>query len=199
MERLPADAKPDDVADVLVDEGYVVVSGLLPPAGIERAQRELRDVLARTPTGRNSFEGFTTRRVYALFAKTRAFDAPAIDPLLLGVLDRVLGSYQLSAPVGIQIGPGEQAQVLHFDESVYPLERAVSPVVVNTMWPLDPFTVANGATRIVPGSHRWPAGRIPTDDDPLVYAEIDPGDALFYLGNLWHGGGANTTDAPRLG
>src|SRR3954451_16533623 len=56
----------------------------------------LRDVLDRTPTGRNDFECFSTRRIYALFAKTRAFDALALHPLLLQVLDDVLGpSYQL--------------------------------------------------------------------------------------------------------
>ena len=68
-----------------------------------------------------------------------AFDAAAIHPLLLGVFDRVLGHYQLSAPTGIQIGPGEQAQVLHRDDSVYPLPPDFPNVVVNTMWTLDDF------------------------------------------------------------
>jgi hypothetical protein len=144
----------DGVVERLTDNGYAIVSGMMSPEQVDVARTDLRRLLDSTPTGRNSFEGFTTQRVYALFAKTRTFDQAAIHPLLLGVLDRLLGHYQLSAPVGIQIGPGEEAQVLHRDESVYPLPRPHPPVVVNTMWP---------------------------------------------LGDLWHGGGANKTERPRLG
>src|SRR5205823_3038914 len=129
------------------------VEGMMTPDTAAEARASLQSVLASTPEGRNAFEGFKTRRVYALFAKTRAFDGPAVHPLLLGVLDRVLGHYQLSAPTGIQIGPGEKAQVLHCDEGIYPLPREFPDVVLNTMWALDDFTEANGATRLIPGSH----------------------------------------------
>ena len=190
---------PSEVADRLLSDGYVMVANALSPPAVEAARADLRRVLDETPTGRNSFEGFSTRRVYALFAKTRTFDDPAIDPLLLGVLDRVLGHYQLSAPVAIQIGPGEKAQTLHRDQGVYPLPADHPPVVVNTMWPLDEFTEANGATRLIPGSHRWAPDRVPDGGEEMVTATMSPGTALFYLGNLWHSGGANTTDRPRLG
>ena len=113
------------------------------------------------PPGATPFEGYSTQRVYALFAKTRLFDRAATDPLLLDVLDQVLGHYQLSAPVGIRIGPGEQAQILHRDDSIYPVPEPHPPLVVNTMWPLDEFTAANGATRFIPGSHAWEPGRQP--------------------------------------
>ena len=134
--------------------------------------------------------------MYALFAKTRAFDGPATHPLLRGVLDRVLGPHQLSAPVGIQIGPGEKAQVLHRDDGIYPLPTPHPDVVVNTMWCFDDFTEANGATRLVPGSHR--RDERPEESETVV-AEMPAGSVLFYPGSLWHGGGANRTDRPRLG
>ena len=189
----------DLVTDGLRRDGYVVVQGLLPTDEVRSARDDLLRVLESTRTGRNSFEGFATRRVYALFKKTRAFDAPAVHPLVLGVLDRVLGHYQLSAPVGIQIGPGEHAQVLHRDDGIYPLPRPHPPVVVNTMWPLDDFTEANGATRIVAGSHLWPPERAADASSETFAAEMPAGSVMFYLGNLWHGGGANRTDRPRLG
>jgi ectoine hydroxylase-related dioxygenase (phytanoyl-CoA dioxygenase family) len=111
----------------------------------------------------------------------------------------VLGHYQLSAPVGIRIGPGEQAQMLHRDDAIYPLPEPHPPVVINTMWPLDEFTEDNGATRLVAGSHRWEPGRQPAPEDQLLTATMAPGSAMFYLGSLWHGGGANRTSRPRLG
>jgi ectoine hydroxylase-related dioxygenase (phytanoyl-CoA dioxygenase family) len=188
-----------DVARRLIDDGYVIVSGMMSSGGLRAAGTDLNRVLATTPTGRNSFEGHATQRVYALFAKTRTMDAAATHPLLLAVLDEVLGHYQLSAPVGIRIGPGEQAQMLHRDDSVYPLPQPGPPVVVNTMWPFDEFTAANGATRLVPGSHRWAPGRRPGPGDKVVTATMTPGSAMFYLGSLWHGGGANRTARPRLG
>jgi ectoine hydroxylase-related dioxygenase (phytanoyl-CoA dioxygenase family) len=188
-----------DVAQRLMDDGYVIVTGMMTDDHVRAARADLDRVLAATPTGRNFFEGFSTQRVYALFAKTRLFDQAAIDPMLTEVLDLVLGPHQLSAPVGIRIGPGEKAQILHRDDSVYPLPEPYPPVVVNTMWPLDEFTAANGATRFIPGSHRWEPGRAPTPDDEVVQATMSPGAAMFYLGSLWHGGGANQTGAPRLG
>jgi ectoine hydroxylase-related dioxygenase (phytanoyl-CoA dioxygenase family) len=188
-----------DVARRLVDDGYVIVSDMMSPPDVHAARADLDRVLGATPTGRNAFEGFATQRVYALFAKTRMFDQVAIHPLLLEVLDQVLGHYQLSAPVGIRIGPGEDAQILHRDDSVYPLPQPHPPVVVNTMWPLDEFTAANGATRFIPGSHAWEPGRQPAAADPIETAAMSPGSVMFYLGSLWHGGGANRTQHPRLG
>lgn len=179
-------------------EGMCVVEGMLGPEEVGRARLSLERILDDTPRGRNDFEGFDTRRVYALFAKTRAFDQPATDPLLLGVLDRLLGHYQLSAPTGIQIGAGEKPQILHRDESVYPLPASFPEVVLNTMWALDDFTEANGATRFVPGSHRW-GDRQPDGSERLECAVMPAGAVAFYVGKLWHGGGANTSSRARLG
>ncbi len=188
----------DLVVAALERDGYAVVADLLPALELAMARHDMRRVLAGTPGGRNPFEGAHTKRVYALFAKTRAFDGPATHPLVLGVLDRVLGHCQLSAPTGIEIGPGEVAQILHHDDAIYPLPRPHAEVVLNTMWALDDFTEANGATRIVPGSHGWTEEQ-PDGHTPTVAAEMPAGSVLFYLGSVWHGGGANTTERARLG
>jgi hypothetical protein len=189
------------VADVLADldrDGYSIVPGVLSRDETESIREELTAIAGAIPYGRNSFEGFHTQRIYALFKKTRRMDGPATRPLVLGVLDKVLGNYQLSAPTGILIGPGEPAQVLHHDDGVYPLPRPHDQVVLTCMWPFDDFTERNGATRLVPGSHRW-TDRRPDDTTEVTIAEMPAGSVLFYVGTLWHGGGANRSDRPRLG
>ncbi len=189
------------VADVLADldtDGYSIVPGIFDRAEAERIRAELTAIAEDVPCGRNAFEGFHTRRIYALFRKTRLLDGAATHPLVLGVLDEVLRHYQLSAPTGILIGPGEPAQVLHHDDAVYPLPRPHDQVVVTCMWPFDDFTEVNGATRLVPGSHRW-VERSPDDSTAVTIAEMPAGSVMFYVGTLWHGGGANRSDRPRLG
>lgn len=189
----------DRVLSEIEDRGYSVVEHLLPAEVAAAKRAELSAVLERTPTGRNEFEGYLTRRIYALFAKTRAFDDCAVHPLVEQVAESMLGPHQLSAPTGIEIGPGEPAQVLHRDDSIYPLPTPHQEVVLNTMWALDDFTVANGATRFVPGSHRWEGDRYPSEEAEIVQAEMPAGSVIFYSGHVFHGGGANNTDRPRLG
>jgi ectoine hydroxylase-related dioxygenase (phytanoyl-CoA dioxygenase family) len=198
MVTLTAAAGVDAVTATLDRDGYAIVEGILSPEEARAKRSELTRILESTPTGRNDFEGFATRRIYALFAKTRAFDEPATHPLVLGVLDRVLGNYQLRAPVGIEIGPGETAQNLHRDDGIYPIPPPHPEFVVNTMWALDDFTEANGATHVVPGSHRW-TDRRPDENTASVRALMPAGSVMFFLGSVFHGGGANTTDRPRLG
>jgi ectoine hydroxylase-related dioxygenase (phytanoyl-CoA dioxygenase family) len=188
----------DAVVETLHRDGYAVVEGVIDREAAAAKRAELAEIFARTPSGRDDFEGHLTRRIYALFAKTRALDELATHPLILDVLDRVLVDYQLSAPTGIQIGPGEVAQPLHPDDALYPIPRPHQELVVNVMWPLEDFTAANGATRVVPGSHRWIDG-VPGPDTETVPVEMPAGSALIYLGSLWHGGGANTTDHARIG
>ena len=189
----------DEIVAAMQQDGYVIVERVLDADRVAAMRAELQRVLETTPTGRNTFEGFATKRIYRLFAKTRIFDDLAIHPVMLAVLDRMLGHYQLSAPTGIQIGPGEPAQILHRDDSIYPLPEPHGEVVLNTMWAFDDFTSVNGATRFLPGSHRWPTDRQPTDDDPIVQTEMPAGSVAFYTGSVLHGGGANNSEAPRLG
>ena len=199
LERLTRETA--DIASVvrlLERDGFAIVEDYLSEEQVAAKRADLQRILDELPTGRNDFEGTSTKRIYALFAKTRAFDAEAIDPLVVGVLDRVLGPAQLSAPVGISIGPGETAQPLHTDDAVYPLPAPKPELVLNTMWALDDFTEANGATRVVPGSHRWATP--PSEEEAEVVRAVMPaGSVMFFLGSVTHGGGANDTDRSRLG
>ena len=113
----------------------------------------------------------------------------------------VLGEgFLVSSIASVSIGPGESAQPIHADDQMMRLDKPHSPTVCNTMWALTDFTEANGATRLVPGSHhlRTPKYREVEGLDSIP-AEMAKGSVLIWTGSLWHGGGANTTDTWRTG
>ncbi|HLM96947.1 MAG TPA: phytanoyl-CoA dioxygenase family protein, partial [Acidimicrobiales bacterium] len=127
----------DDIVAGLAASGYATIPDAVSDEQVDTARHDLEEILEHTPAGRDDFEGRNTRRVYALFAKTRALDAMATHPVVLGVLNQVLGHYHLSAPAAIAIGPGEVAQPLHPDDAIYPVPRPHQELVVNVMWPLE--------------------------------------------------------------
>jgi hypothetical protein len=178
------------VLEDLQRDGYVIRRDVFDPEPVRDA---LGPILAATPHGRNDFEGFATRRAYGLLAKTRVLDDLILDPVSLELAAGVLGDFLLSALVAIQIGPGESAQHAHMDDSIYPLPRPHPTVILNSMWAVDDFTEANGATFLFPGSH------VHGEQRERIVAEMPAGSVILYLGTLLHGGGANTTDRPRLG
>jgi ectoine hydroxylase-related dioxygenase (phytanoyl-CoA dioxygenase family) len=113
-----------------------------------------------------------------------------------GVLD---AGCLVSSLSSISIDPGETAQPLHADDTLLNLPRPHPPLVCNSMWALTDFTAQNGATRVVPGSHRWsgqPAYGARYDSVP---AEMAQGSVLIWNGSLWHGGGANESSGRRVG
>ena len=176
--------------------GCVVVERLAPVEQLDRIEAELEPYLDATPAGGDEFTGHNTRRTGSLLARSPSFGALAAHPLVLGALDRVLGdhatSYQLHLTQVIEIGPGEPAQLVHRDQwafDFFPFPAGFE-VECHTMWAMSDFTEENGATRVIPGSHEWEDKLRPTVDE-TVPAEMPKGSVLFYLGSLYHGGGAN--------
>jgi ectoine hydroxylase-related dioxygenase (phytanoyl-CoA dioxygenase family) len=169
-------------ADALVDE-------------LERLERDLGSEPAD-----NDFEGRQTWRVYNLLAHGALFEAIPVDPAVLPVVESVLDPGCLvSSLSSIAIGPGERAQPVHADDQLLPLPKPHLPTVCNTMWALTDFTEGNGATRVVPGSHRAASSPEYGRDHDTVPAEMPKGSVLVWHGSLWHGGGANTTAERRVG
>jgi ectoine hydroxylase-related dioxygenase (phytanoyl-CoA dioxygenase family) len=183
------------------EAGYAVVENAIDlelvdalVVALERLEREL----GARPAG-NSFEGAHTVRIYNLLARGRAFEQVPVHDSILPIVEGVLDpGCLISSLSSIAIDPGETAQPIHADDMVIPLEKPHAPIVCNSMWALTDFTAANGATRLVPGSHRQPnpeyGGKYET-----VAAEMPKGSVLIWDGALWHGGGANTTDRRRIG
>jgi ectoine hydroxylase-related dioxygenase (phytanoyl-CoA dioxygenase family) len=185
----------------LREEGCVIVEGVLGSADLRALTDAITALEEGHPLGRNPFEGERSHRLYSLIAKGRPFEDLAQHPLALAILDASLGaSWLLSNCQSIRLYPGETRQPWHTDDGFYPLPRPRPvPLGVSSIWALDGFTAANGATELVPGSHRW-ASEHPDDHEPLdvATAEMSPGSVLWFDAALWHRGGANTTDGSRL-
>lgn len=184
-----------DLAAVLRD-GYVILENLLSPEEIDEIRGEVRPILDRT--GRNNFEGHATQRIYSVLNKTRSCDRAVEHPRVLALLDRLLmPNCLLSMVQVINILPGEAAQMLHTDDGFYPLPRPRQALSAATIWAVDDFTADNGATDIVLGSHLW-GDRLPTGEERRVPVVMPAGSCVFFLGTLWHGGGANKSAHSRL-
>src|SRR5574338_1684783 len=182
-------------------DGYTIVEDAFDPARADALREDLLRLereLGIRPAD-NDFEGRRTWRIYNLLVHGPLYEAIPIDPSVLPIVEGVLDDGCLvSSLTSIAIGPGETAQPIHADDQLIPLDKPHRAIVCNTMWALTDFTEANGATRIVPGSHRW--------DSPVygrevesVPAEMPKGSVLIWHGSLWHGGGANRTSERRVG
>ncbi len=183
-------------------EGYTIVENAIEPelvkdlrVDLERLERAL-DVKPAT----NPFEGTKTLRVYNLLVHGKLYERIPVHEHVLPIVEGVLDPGCLvSSLSSITILPGERAQPIHADDQLIPIPKPHIPTVCNTMWALTDFTEANGATRIIPGSHL--ADNSPTFGQKYESraAEMPIGSVLIWHGSLWHGGGANRTEQRRVG
>jgi ectoine hydroxylase-related dioxygenase (phytanoyl-CoA dioxygenase family) len=203
VEHVPASAMPERVAELLERDGCAIVDRLAPPEQLDRLRAELAPHLEATPPGRDDFSGRRTRRTGGLVARSATARELVAHPLVLAAVGRVLARatrFQLHLTQVIAIGPGEPAQPVHRDQwafDFFPFPTGYE-VQCNTIWALTDFTAENGATRVIPGSHRY-EDRLSFGEADTEPAEMEAGAVLFYTGALYHGGGANRSDRVRLG
>ncbi|MGY8996106.1 MAG: phytanoyl-CoA dioxygenase family protein, partial [Alphaproteobacteria bacterium] len=152
---------------------------------------------------RGIFNNNLTKR-YDGALQTAPSSAELVDhEVALDVLDDILlpfaSTYRISSLSAIEIMPGEKHQALHRDDTVYPIDIAGMELTVGVMWALSDFTEENGGTRIIPGSHRFLRSWHLPDVSSWENTVMPKGSVVFYLGSTWHGGGANQSNAPRMG
>lgn len=207
--RLAADTPLAELAKALDETGAVIVEGLLDAGTLARFNAELDGPLGASDAGRalvnpliEWFMGKQTRHVTGVAARSRVFvDAVLCHPVLLGLCDAVLlpscARYQLNVAHVLDRGPGSEQQLLHRDELVWcHVPKPHPELQLASVIALGDFSADNGATRVVPGSHRWPRDRQPEPAE-LVVAEMPAGAGVIYLGSTIHGGGPNTTKHRR--
>ncbi|MEX2626078.1 MAG: phytanoyl-CoA dioxygenase family protein [Ilumatobacteraceae bacterium] len=183
-------------------DGYVVLDDVIGHDTLAALNDAVDRTIAATatPFGGNVFLGDRTQRVFNLLSHGAPFvDVPVLPPVL-DVIDAVLGSDPLlSSLTAMTTHPGQAEQPLHADDANLPLPRPHDPVALVAITALSDFTVENGGTRVVPGSHR--ADRRPRPDDAADAGSVEmtAGSVLIYNGSIWHGGGANRSDGRRTG
>jgi ectoine hydroxylase-related dioxygenase (phytanoyl-CoA dioxygenase family) len=201
--RAPMDANEISAHVQRIEEaGYTILEAALEPELVESIRVELErlevDLDARPAS--NIFEGLHTVRIYNLLARGKVFERIPVHHAVLPIVERVLDRGCLvSSLSSIAIGPGEAPQPIHADDQLIPLPKPHVPLVCNTMWAITDFTEENGATRLVPGTHR--ADRSPDfgESHPSIAAVMKKGSVLVWNGSLWHGGGENRTGERRVG
>ena len=189
--------------ETLEEDGYCILENVIEDDLI----KEVRESVARLeteldvqPRG-NRAEGYATKRMYNLLAKDRAFWKLPIHEDVLPFPEYLLDDECiLSGTTCMNIGPGEVHQGLHSDDGLVSVKRPRIPFMVTTIWAFTDFTDENGATRIVPGSHKFDHEPRKGQQIEHIPAEMKAGSVLVVNGGTWHCGGANTSkDDWRLG
>ena len=197
------DASVEKIVRALRRNSCCVVRNLVSNKVMDRVMGELQPYLDRTPHGLGEFVGLRTKRTSGLVTKSKTLgEKMAVHPLVLGVMDKMLldrcHNYRLSTTTAVSIGRGESLQPLHRDDSIYPFRHPGPETVITTIWAGTDMTEENGATQVVPGSHRWDDRRLPRRDE-VIQAVMPKGSAIFYMGSMHHGGAENFTGDYRTG
>jgi ectoine hydroxylase-related dioxygenase (phytanoyl-CoA dioxygenase family) len=204
LETLGPHSKAAEIVAALQRDGVCIVSDVLCEDALARLEDDLTPWIERSQAGADDFTGRHTKRTGALVARCPEVRPLVLHPMILEAANGFLGPYceriQLHLTQTIDILPGETAQILHRDRLAWGgyIPKPIEPQF-NTIWALTDFTQENGATHVIPGSHLWPLDRNPKSPDESVQATMRRGSVLCYSGTVIHGGGANRSDAARIG
>ena len=191
----------NESAERVVADGWTVLRNVIEPELVAALLARIDSLMLELgiPYGSNAFLGQRTRRIFNLLSHDPLFASVPLHagvlPVVEGVLDREL---LLSSLTAIEMQPGQEAQPFHADDGSYGLPKPHRPFNSTAIWALTDFTLENGATRLVPGSHRSERNPQRGEQPQSVAAEMPAGSVLVYHGSLWHAGGANRSAARRV-
>jgi len=189
----------------LDEQGFIVLSGVIDQQWLVDLQAMYETLMAKEGqnAGLEVHQEKGTRRLADLINKGKVFDGCYTHPKVLAAVHHILGrEFKLSAMNGRDAIPGEGHQNLHGDWEK-PVKSGEPYHVAIALWMLDEFTPINGATRVVPGSHKLP-GRVAdymsntADAHPDEVLLTGPAGSIAVLNShLWHGGTKNQTPNTR--
>ena len=203
IKHLKANSSIEEILEVIEQDAGVIIDNLLDKNQLKNISEDLKPYLVKTKEGQDDFTGFKTKRVGALMARSAECQNLALNPIINEVsklfFEPHSDGYQLHFTSAIDIAPGDSKQIPHRDRGVWGgyIPRKIE-TQLSTVWAIDDFTKENGATQVVPGSHKWDRDREPKEDE-ICYAEMKKGSVFIYTGSVIHGGGANNSNKNRLG
>jgi ectoine hydroxylase-related dioxygenase (phytanoyl-CoA dioxygenase family) len=203
LQTLPPTASAEDIAAAVEQDGAVIVKDAITQQTVQQMVAEVTPYVDATPMGRDDFAGRHTQRTGALVARTPTCRDLILHPQVLAAAKTFLGPYTdkilLHLTQTIHINPGNPAQSIHRDRLAWGkhIPKEIEPQF-NTIWALTDFTIENGATRCVPGSHKWDWDRRALPEE-IVQAEMSAGSVFVYSGSVLHSGGENRSNTSRLG
>ena len=202
LKTLNASAPAEDIAKILDEDGCIVLKDAIDKHIVGRIIDDLAVIFDKAHYGEGLFVGFKTKRLGSILKKSGVSLHMLMNKPVLASMQHQLGLYcerfQLNLTQAIRIYPGERAQFLHRDDELFPCKGFQGELMSNALWALDDFTIENGATQLVPGSHKWERDREPQPHE-IARGEMQKGSVLIYRGSLIHGGGENVSKAPRSG
>jgi len=202
LEIAPRHQAAPDTARRLLDQGYCVLPNALPGATIKALDDDLAQAFADTPFCQGVFYGERTKRFGRLLARSPHAAELVLHPEILAVATQVLGPWcdciQLNLTQAIALHPGALPQLPHRDQDMWRGPVGTIEYLVNVMWPFTPYREMNGTTLLWPDSH-GPKALEPNPDAAPIAIELDPGDALVFLGSTLHGAGGNRSFTTRRG
>jgi len=203
LPRLSSSTTVAGLVEALDSAGCAVVESLVDELTVHAILAELSPFMDGTATGEGAISGLLTRRTGAVPARSRSSWPLIQHPLMLGAAQHFLADdkqrFHLCTAVTSDLLPGQTPQPIHRDQWTYgefPWPSGYQ-VELNVLWALHEFKMSNGATRVVPGSHRW-GDALELDQSVTVGATCPVGSAIVVLGSCYHGAGANTSDSNRV-
>jgi ectoine hydroxylase-related dioxygenase (phytanoyl-CoA dioxygenase family) len=203
IQHLPANSTKEQVSEIIDRDGCVIIDQVLDLTAIESINSEISPYLEAAKKGSDEFEGYQTKRMGSLVARSPSSHQVIMNPIVLDAAAHTLHhgtTYQLHVTEVISIGPNSEPQDIHRDQwafDLFPFPQDFE-VVFATMWALTDFTEENGATRVVPGSHKM-KDKLKFKMEDSVPAEMKAGSVLLYTGSAYHGGGRNSSQMTRTG
>lgn len=198
-----ADLLTDKERDRLDTDGYLPLEGILSAEEVAAFNARLAALTSAEGdrAGLEVHQEKGTERLADLVNKDPLFEVCFSHPRVLAGIEQVLGSFKLSSLNARAALPGQGHQALHADYGEPVAAGAYQ--VCNSIWLLDDFTAENGATRVVPASHRsvsMPKDMMsdPADAHPDEVLLLAPaGTVVIFNSHLWHGGTLNRSASPR--
>ena len=203
LQTLPPNATTEEILAAMDDAGAVIIRDLISTEAVQQMGDEVMPFINKTPMSGDDFAGRLTQRTGALVARTPTCRDLILNGTVLDAARKFLAPFTdriiLHLTQTIHINPGNPAQPLHRDRLAWGtyIPREIEPQF-NTIWALTDFTEENGATRAVPGSHKWDWDQR-ADAEEIIQAEMTAGSVFIYSGSILHSGGENRSDNARLG